>query len=105
MYVFYYAQSTYGQFFRDELDALVFSNPEFERTILTTCDNGERPHGVSEGVVVNGVNSVYTNTYLDNIASGRDGVLVKAAGVGSGFISNTGTTGPGFKLVETTDVN
>lgn len=101
LYVFYYAQSTYGQFFRDELDAQVFSNPEFERTILTTCDNGEWPHGVSEGVVVDGVRSAYTNTYLENTVAGRDGVLVKAAGVGSGF---TGTTGPEFKLVETAEV-
>lgn len=104
LYIFYYAQSTYGQYFRDELDAQIFASPEYERTILMTCDNGEWPYGVSEGITVNGRSSSYTHASLDTMKSGRDGVLVKAAGVGKGFISG-GTTGAEFKLLQTEDVD
>lgn len=100
LYIFYYAQSTYGQYFRDELDAQIFSCPEYERTILMSCDNGEWPYGVSEGIMVNGRYSSYTHASLDDEAAGRDGVLVKAAGVGSGYSGGTAK----FKLLQTDDV-
>ena len=54
--------------------------------------------------MVNGRYSSYTHASLDDEIAGRDGVLVKAAGVGKGFIFG-GTTGAEFKLLQTEDVD
>lgn len=99
IYVFYYAQSNYGQFFRDEVDAQVFADPEIERVWLKNSDGW--PTGISEGS-----GGSYGIGSIDTLASGRDGVVVKASGVGKNYseLQIKNVEPPVFKLVETGDL-
>lgn len=99
IYVFYYAQSNYGQFFRDEIDAQIFADPEIERVWLKNSDGW--PGGISEGLV-----GGYGTGSVDTLATGRDGVIVKASGVGKNYseLQIKNVEPPVFKLVETSDL-